>query len=95
MLMLVVGDGLYSITVRTVEAPFTCKFHQASYGRQSREIEAAYVCSIGHSVPLGCQLSFADMLVAARIDTTVFGLHFGSGESARVPGRVCCGVLAF
>lgn len=40
-------------------------------------------------------LRFVDMLVAARIDTAIFGVHSGSGEDARVPGRVCCGVLAF
>lgn len=38
---------------------------------------------------------FVDMLVAARYKTTVVGVHFGSSEGARVPARVCCGVLAF
>ena len=38
---------------------------------------------------------FVDMLVAARHKTTVVGVHFGSSEGARVPARVCCGVLAF
>ena len=34
------------------------------------------------------------MLVVVRIDTTVFGVHSGSGEGARVVvGRVCCSVL--
>lgn len=37
----------------------------------------------------------ADMLVAAQVDATVFGIHLGSSEGARVPGRVCCGGLAF
>lgn len=36
------------------------------------------------------------MLVAARIDTTVFGVYFRSSVGARVPDRVVvgCGLLA-
>lgn len=38
---------------------------------------------------------FADMLVAARYNTTVVGVLFGNSVGARVPARVCCGVLDF
>ena len=38
---------------------------------------------------------FVDMLVAARYNMTVVGVHSSSSEGAGVPDRVCCGDLAF
>lgn len=38
---------------------------------------------------------FVDMLVAARIDTTVLDGHLGSSEDTWMPSRVYCAVLTF
>ena len=71
------------------------KYCRATYVCLPPGIGAAYVSLFRAYRSSQVSSMFVDMLVAARYKTTVVGVHFGSSEGARVPARVCCGVLAF